>query len=309
MNLDINKLTDDYVVYLKIQKGLSDNTVNSYLTDMQKLLVYASDEGVALVDVTPPLLHQFLSSLHEIGIQPSSQARIVSGLKSLFKYMKIQGYIEKNPAQMLELPRLAHKLPSVLTIEQIDAIIDCIDMSSEQGQRNRAIIEVLYGSGLRVSELVELKISEISFEDEFILVHGKGDKERLVPLSPSAIDEINTYISETRSHQCVKRGSEDILFLNRRGAKLSRVMIFYIIRELAELAGIRCDISPHTLRHSFATHLLEGGANLRAIQQMLGHESITTTEIYIHLDRGFLRQEILQFHPRNIKRSRGNSPT
>ncbi|MFI3239152.1 MAG: site-specific tyrosine recombinase XerD [Bacteroidales bacterium] len=303
---EINKLIDEYIVYLKLQKGVSDNTIESYLADLRKLLFFISVEGVSVEDISEEHLHQFLASLHDLGIQPSSQARIISGVKSFFKYLKIEGFIDKNPARLLEQPRLGRKLPDTLSLEEIEQMIAAIDMSKEQGQRNRAIIEVLYGSGLRVSELVELKISDISFEDEFMLVHGKGEKERLVPLSPTAIEEIQTYRESYRNHQDVKRGSEDILFLNRRGAKLTRVMIFYIIRDLAYLVGIKKDISPHTLRHSFATHLLEGGANLRAIQTMLGHESITTTEIYVHLDRSFLRDEILQYHPRNIKKPRYN---
>lgn len=298
---EINKLIDEYIVYLKLQKGVSDNTVEGYLADLRKLLHFISVEGIEIKDICEEHLHQFLSTLHDLGIQPSSQARIISGVKSFFKYLKLEGFIDTNPARLLELPRLGRKLPSVLSLEEIERMIEAIDLSKEQGQRNRAIIEVLYGSGLRVSELVELKISDISFEEEYMLVHGKGEKERLVPLSPAAIEEIRIYREEYRNHQEVKRGSEDILFLNRRGGKLTRVMIFYIIRDLAELVGIKKDISPHTLRHSFATHLLEGGANLRAIQTMLGHESITTTEIYVHLDRSFLREEILKFHPRNIK--------
>ncbi len=294
-------MIDEYITYLKLQKGLSDNTINGYVTDLNKLLRFIQVEQVTLVDVQEEHLHQFLATLHDIGIQPSSQARIISGIKSFYKFMKIQGYVDKNPARLLEQPRLGRKLPAVLTIKEIDAMINEIDMSKEQGQRNRAIIEVLYGSGLRVSELVDLKISDISIDDEYMLVRGKGDKQRLVPLSPTAIKEIQEYCEQIRSHQVVKRGSEDTLFLNCRGSKLTRVMIFYIIRDLAASVGIRKDISPHTLRHSFATHLLEGGANLRAIQTMLGHESITTTEIYVHLDRTYLRDEILKYHPRNIK--------
>ena len=233
---------------------------------------------------------------------PASQARIVSGLKMFFKYLKMEGYIDKNPTLLLETPRLGRHLPTVLTVSEIDAMIDAIDMSKAEGQRNRAIIETLYGCGLRVSELVDLRISNIYANEGYVIVIGKGDKQRLVPISQVALDEIDKYMRDSRASVPVKRGCEDILFLNRRGNKLSRVMIFYIIRDLCEAAGIKKTVSPHTLRHSFATHLLEGGANLRAIQQMLGHESITTTEIYVHIDRTFLREEILHYHPRNCKK-------
>ena len=233
-----------------------------------------------------------------MGISSRSQARIISGIKSFFRFLKLENQIENNPTLLLESPRIGQKLPEVLSIEEIDNMISCIDLSSNEGQRNRAIIETLYGCGLRVSELINLEINKIFFEEEYIVVKGKGNKERLVPISTIAINEIKLYLDD-RSHLNIKPGEENILFLNRRGRRLTRVMIFYIIKQLAELAGIRKDISPHTLRHSFASHLLEGGANLRAIQQMLGHESIATTEIYIHIDRTRLRDEILTYHPRN----------
>ena len=226
----------------------------------------------------------------------------MSALKTFFKFLKAEGYIDKSPAELLETPRLGRHLPTVLSVEEIDSMIAAIDMSKAEGQRNRAIVETLYGCGLRVSELVDLKMSQVYAQEGFVVVTGKGDKQRIVPISPVALEEIARYIEEYRSFLTVKRGNEDVLFLNRRGSKLTRVMIFYIIKGLCEAAGIRKDISPHTLRHSFATHLLEGGANLRAIQQMLGHESITTTEIYVHIDRSMLREEILHYHPRNMKK-------
>ena len=216
-----------------------------------------------------------------------------------FKYLRTEGYIERNPAKLIETPQLGRHLPEVLTVDEIDAMIEAVDMSKPEGQRNRAIIETLYSCGLRVSELVNLRLSNVYAEEGYIVVIGKGDKQRLVPISDTALDEIAKYVEYTRSYLTIKHGDEDILFLNRRGGRLTRVMIFYIIKELCELAGIKKMVSPHTLRHSFATHLLEGGANLRAIQNMLGHESITTTEIYVHIDRSFLREEILLYHPRN----------
>ena len=283
-----------------MEKGLSVNTEQGYLDDVGKLLDYLHGEKV-LTDVTEDDLHNFVCCLQDIGMASRSQARIVSGIKTFFKFLKSDGVIKKSPAVMIATPRCGRTLPTVLTVEEIDRMIDVIDMSKPEGRRNRAIIETLYGCGLRVSELVDLQISRVYAEEGYIVVVGKGDKQRLVPISKVALEEIAKYMEEMRSNLTVKRGSEDVLFLNRRGGKLTRVMIFYIIKDLCERAGINKTISPHTLRHSFATHLLEGGANLRAIQQMLGHESITTTEIYVHIDRNMLREEILRFHPRNMK--------
>lgn len=296
---DIPAILDRFIMYLKLEKGLSQNTVESYNDDVNKLIGFIRASNIMLREVDENVLHEFVCTLRDIGIQPRSQSRIISGIKSFFKYLKLEGYIDNNPAKMLESPKLGRKLPVVLTVEEINRIISVIDVSKPEGQRNKAIIETLYGSGLRVSELVNLRLSRIYFEDEYMLIEGKGDKQRLVPVSENSLNEISTYIREYRSKLVIKKGNEDILFLNRRGSGMTRVMVFYIIKELCELAGIRKDVSPHTLRHSFATHLLEGGANLRAIQQMLGHESITTTEIYVHVDRSFLREEILRFHPRN----------
>jgi tyrosine recombinase xerD len=287
-----------FTAYLKLEKGLEDNTVSAYLNDVRKLSDFLSVEKISLRNVSDNSLHQFICTLQDIGIQVRSQARIISGVKSFFHYLELEGYIDKDPSFLLETPQLGRKLPEILSTEEIDTIENSFDLTKPEERRNKAIIEVMYSCGLRVSELVSLKISQIYFQEAYILVEGKGEKQRLVPLSQSAIKEIKSYLTD-RDSVPVKRGHEDFLFLNRRGTKLSRIMIFYIIRQQCELCGINKKVSPHTLRHSFATHLLEGGANLRAIQQMLGHESITTTEIYIHLDKSFIRQEILNHHPRN----------
>lgn len=289
-----------YSAYLLLERGLSENTRLGYMCDVEKLLSYLNDYNIDLNEVTLDTLHNFIADLHDLGISSRSQARIISGIKSFFRFLKLENKIDNNPASLLETPKVGRKLPEVLTVEEIDEMISFIDMSQNEGQRNRAIVETLYGCGLRVSELINLEINKVFLQEEYIVVKGKGSKERLVPISPVAIHEIKLYL-EDRKKLKIKPGEENILFLNRRGRRLTRVMIFYIIKELAKLAGIRKEISPHTLRHSFATHLLEGGANLRAIQQMLGHESIATTEIYIHIDRTRLREEILTYHPRNQK--------
>lgn len=266
---------------------------------MEHLLRFLDSAGIDIDRVTENNLEEFLATLHDLGISPRSQARIVSGIKSFFKFLKMEAIIDNDPTLLLPSPRLGRHLPEVLTLNEIDRMIASIDLSQPQGQRNRAIIEVLYGCGLRVSELINLKLSQIFENEEYIIVTGKGNKQRLVPISQEALMQIDLYIEQTRSNMVVMPGCDDILFLNRRGNKLSRVMIFYIIKQLCQMAGIKKTVSPHTLRHSFATHLLEGGANLRAIQQMLGHESIATTEIYVHIDRSTLRHEILTHHPRN----------
>ncbi len=287
-----------YEAYLLLERKVSANTIAAYMADVGKLINYISTEGKSLEQTDTATLRAFAAGLHDLGIGIRSQARIISGIKSFFRFLKIEGFIDKNPALLLEAPGMSRKLPEVLRIDEIDAMIAAIDMDKAEGQRNRAIIETLYSCGLRVSELVNMEISRIYFDEHYVIIHGKGDKERVVPISDKAIAEIKSYMAD-RSQLPVKPGEENILFLNRRGHRLTRVMIFYIIRQLAKDAGIRKEISPHTLRHSFATHLLEGGANLRAIQQMLGHEDISTTEIYIHIDRSRLRQEILAHHPRN----------
>ena len=296
---DIDDVMQRFDVYLSIERGLSGNTVEAYNDDVMKLLGYLQEEGRTPTDAVEDDFHSFLSGLHDIGISPRSQARIISGIKAFYKFLRLEGYIDNDPLELIEAPRLGRELPAVLTVEEIDAMIAAIDPALPEGLRNRAIIETLYGCGLRVSELINLRISQVYVKEEYIIVEGKGDKQRLVPISRVALNEIKKYMRSYRPKLKVKRGCNDLLFLNRRGGKLSRIMIFYIIKDLCQRADIHKNISPHTLRHSFATHLLEGGANLRAIQQMLGHESITTTEVYVHIDRSRLRQEILSHHPRN----------
>ena len=294
------QIIEQFNAYLSFEKGLSSNTIDGYDDDVEKLLRYLELSRKSLSDIVEADLHEFLAALHDVGIHPRSQARIISGIKSFFNFLRLEKWIEQDPSELIETPKLGMKLPDVLTVEEVDAMVNSIDLMAPEGQRNRAIIETLYGCGLRVSELVGLRISDLYFPDGYIMVEGKGGKQRLVPISESAIRVIRSYM-EDRASIAVKRGNENILFLNRRGSQLSRVMVFYIVKQACEQCGIKKKVSPHTLRHTFATHLLEGGANLRAIQQMLGHESITTTEIYTHLDRQFLRQEILQHHPRNKK--------
>lgn len=286
-----------YLTYLKLEKSLSKHSVDAYLSDLQKLTDYA--EGVEkLLMLTSADLEEFLCQLRDCGIHARSQARILSGIKSFYRFLIIDDYVQNDPTELVDAPKLGRHLPEVLSVEEIDHIIRCIDLSAKEGQRNKAMIETLYSCGLRVSELVTLKLSNCYFDEEYILVEGKGSKQRLVPISQKAIREIQYWMPD-RHVLDIKKGQEDFVFLNRRGSGLSRSMVFRIIQELAGLAGITKTISPHTFRHSFATHLLEGGANLRVIQQMLGHESIQTTEIYTHMDKSYLRDQILRFHPRN----------
>lgn len=289
-----------YHQYLKLEKSLSVNTLDAYQTDLEKLLRFLIIEEIDILAVTQDDLQRFAAGLHDIGIHPRSQARILSGIKSFFHFLVLAEYQETDPSELLEGPKIGLKLPEVLTVEEIDKIISCIDMDKKEGQRNRAILETLYSCGLRVSELCNLKVSDLYFEEGFIKVEGKGSKQRLVPISPRAIKEIKYWFID-RTHGKIKKGFEDYVFLARWGNGISRIMVFHLIKELAQKAGITKNISPHTFRHSFATHLLEGGANLRAIQCMLGHESIATTEIYTHIDRNMLRSEIIEHHPRNIK--------
>ena len=285
-----------YQQYLKLEKALSANTLDAYLTDLDKLLRFLKAENIDMLSVTLDDLQRFAAGLHDIG----SQARIMSGIKSFFHFLIMADYREDDPSELLEGPKIGFKLPEVLTVEEIDTIIATVDMSKKEAQRNRAILETLYSCGLRVSELCNLKLSELYFDEGFIKVEGKGSKQRLVPISPRAIKEIKYWLLD-RNLGKIKKGFEDYVFLARWGNSISRIMVFHLIKELAEKAGITKNISPHTFRHSFATHLLEGGANLRAIQCMLGHESIATTEIYTHIDRNMLRSEIIEHHPRNIK--------
>ena len=289
-----------YQQYLKLEKALSANTLDAYLTDLNKLLCFLKTENIDMLAVTLDDLQRFAAGLHDIGIHPRSQARILSGIKSFFHFLVMADYREDDPSELLEGPKIGFKLPEVLTVEEIDTIISTVDMSKKEGQRNRAILETLYSCGLRVSELCNLKLSELYFDEGFIKVEGKGSKQRLVPISPRAIKEIKYWLLD-RNLGKIKKGFEDYVFLARWGNSISRIMVFHLIKELAEKAGITKNISPHTFRHSFDTHLLEGGATLRAIQCMLGHESIATTEIYTHIDRNMLRSEIIEHHPRNIK--------
>lgn len=298
---DNQRLVKEYTAYLMAERGAGENTLTAYGDDVAKLVRWLDTASLSAVEVDVDRLRLFVGDLHDMGIAYRSQRRIISGIRSFFKFLKLEGYRPDNPASMLELPQKALHLPEVLTVDEIDAMVDAIDLSQPMGRRNRAIIEILYGCGLRVSELVNLEISRIYASEGFLLVTGKGNKERIVPMSETSLREIVLWMDD-RARLDIKRGEENILFLNRRGSRLTRSMIFHIVRQLAELAGIRKTISPHTLRHSFATHLLEGGANLRAIQQMLGHEDITTTEIYLHIDNSRLRREILDHHPRYSRR-------
>ncbi len=282
--------------HLTLERGLSGNTAAGYLTDAGHLITFAQTHGVEIEKVTHSDLIQLLCELHDMGITPSTQSRIIAGIRNFYKYLRLEGIIDYDPTELIESPRIGKHLPDVLTIEEIDAMVAALPPEKPETLRNHAIIETLYGSGLRVSELTGLKISRVNLKESWVLVDGKGNKQRMVPLSPPAVELIEEYL-DVRDRGPVKREGEDILFLNRRGAPLTRVMIFYVIRSAAEAAGITKTVSPHTLRHSFATHLLEGGANLRAIQEMLGHESIATTEIYLHLDRTRLRAELIEHHP------------
>jgi integrase/recombinase XerD len=290
-----------FVSYLKIEKGLAENSILAYQRDVLNLMDFAIKQRIEVEAIRVVHLKAFLTSINELGIGARSQARMISGIKQFFLFLILEDVIKNDPSELLEMPKIGKKLPEVLEIEEIDALIAAIDLSKNEGHRNRAMLETLYSCGLRVSELVNLRFSDLFFEEGFIRVIGKGNKERLVPVSPSVEKEIGIYNDFIRRHQHIQPGNENVVFLNRRGAKLTRVMIFTIIKNLANEVGLQKNISPHTFRHSFATHLLEGGANLRAIQEMLGHESITTTEIYTHLDQRFIREAIISYHPRNIK--------
>ena len=294
-----NRYIKDFVSYLKIEKGLAENSILAYQNDVQKLADFATENNIPAEAISYKNLQEFITILYDLGLSARSQARIISGIKQFYSFLLLENTIREDPSELLEQPKVGMKLPEILHIEEIDALIAAVDVSKKQGHRNRAILETLYSCGLRVSELVSLRFSDLYFEEGFIRVIGKGNKERLVPVSPSVEKEIKLYSEHVRRHQEIVNGDENIVFLNRRGAKLTRVMIFTIIKDLANTIGLKKNISPHTFRHSFATHLIDGGANLRAIQEMLGHESITTTEIYTHLDQRFLRDAILSYHPRN----------
>jgi len=299
--LDWHSAIKGFRAYLKLERSLSENSVEAYTRDIEKLYQYAEIQPVKLKPDAVDLNHlrQFIVWVVELGMLPASQARILSGIKAFYKYLLMEDLIKSDPSELLESPKIQRKLPDTLSIHEINKLIDAIDLSKPEGARNKAILEVLYGCGLRVSELTELKLSNLYLDIEFIKVTGKGNKERLVPIGGPAVKALKIWIEHVRVHIAIKKGEEDLVFLNRRGTRLSRVYIFMVIKQLAELAGISKTISPHTFRHSFATHLVEGGADLRAVQEMLGHESITTTEIYTHLDREYLKGTIIQFHPRS----------
>jgi integrase/recombinase XerD len=287
--------------FLALEKSLSKNSIDAYLHDVEKLIQFLESKKYTLSPKEIELHHlqAFLKWVNELGMSARSQARMISGIKGFYKYLLLENILNVDPTALLEAPTLGRKLPDTLSVEDINQIINGIDLSLPEGQRNKAMLETLYSCGLRVSELVNLKISNLFFNDEFIKVTGKGDKERLVPIGSIAIQQINIYKNEIRCHLHIKKDQEDFLFLNRRGAKLTRVMVFTIIKQLAVKVALKKHISPHTFRHSFASHLIDGGADLRAVQEMLGHESITTTEIYTHLDREYLRESIIRFHPRS----------
>ena len=289
----------EFKYYLKVERSLADNSVNAYIRDIRKLADFSSKIKVNELNISVNEIREFITDLNSKNISARSQARIISGVKAFFKYLIIEDYITNDPTMLIENPKIGLKLPEVLSVGEIELIISSTDLSSKQGERNRAILETLYSCGLRVTELINLKISNINFKEGYIKVIGKGDKERLTPIGSNALKYISIYFNEVRIHQKISKNHEDFVFLNNRGSKLSRVMIFTLINRIVDKVGIKKKVSPHTFRHSFATHLIEGGADLRAVQEMLGHESITTTEIYTHLDRDYLRSNIMQFHPRS----------
>lgn len=302
-NKSVNKVNADiigkYRRYMKLERNYSENTLDAYMSDLQKLLDYVGSEGLHVLDVKLDDLRNFVAALVDIGISARSQSRILSGVRTFYTFLILDGYIEDDPTELLEWPKIGEHLPEVLSVDEVDRLEQACDLSKWEGQRNRTIIEVLFSCGLRVSELINLRLSDLFLDEKFIRVMGKGKKERLVPISESAVKELQYWFMD-RNLMKIKPGEEDFVFLNRRGGHLTRMMIFTIVRRLAEAAGIEKTISPHTLRHSFATALLEGGANLRAIQDMLGHERISTTQIYTHIDMHTLREEILEHHPRNL---------
>ncbi len=297
-------MTTDYVKvyrhYLLLEKGLSANSIEAYLTDLQKLLDFAESKNLSIETMRASDLEEFLADLYDQGLSARSTARVISGIKSFFGFMVLNKYRQDNPSELLESPKIGLKLPVVLSVEEIDSLLSVIDVSTAEGTRNYAIIEVLYSCGLRVSELTRLRFTELYLEEGFIRVEGKGSKQRLVPISDTAIQKIRNWLPY-RSEINVRKGHEEFVFVSSRGTAISRVTVFYYVKQYAQAAGIQKEISPHVFRHSFATHLLERGANIRVIQEMLGHEKITTTEIYTHIDRHFLRQEIIEHHPRNKK--------
>ena len=295
----------DFKYYLQVEKSLSINSVTSYEDDITKLMIFIemAYPSKKPADVTLQDLQAFLKYISEFNFTETTQSRIISGIKHFYKFLILENYIQINPAELLETPRINRKLPVFLSVEEIDLILSFIDRSTSEGERNIAMLETLYSCGLRVSELISLKLTNLHFEEGFISVIGKGNKERLIPIVKSALKLIQNYVTNHRNHIAIKKNSEDMIFLSKRGTPITRQMVFYILKDLAEKGGIKKKLSPHTFRHSFATHLVEGGADLRAVQEMLGHESITTTEIYTHLDQYFLRENILSFHPRNRQKN------
>ncbi len=291
----------DFKYYLLSEKSLSKNTIEAYNTDIFKLLKFIDKEYPKKKpeNVTTKQLQHFLKYIADFNFTETTQSRIVSGVKHFFKFLILENYIQLNPAELIETPRIKRKLPVYLSVEEIDLMLSLIDRGTDEGERNIAMLETMYSCGLRVSELISLKISDTFFTDGFLKIIGKGDKQRLVPIGNNAIKLINNYIDHTRIHIKIKKNNNDFIFLSKRGSPISRQMVFYVLKDLGNLAGFKKVLSPHTFRHSFATHLVEGGADLRAVQEMLGHESITTTEIYTHLDQHFLRENILSYHPRN----------
>tara|TARA_B100000927_G_scaffold216145_1_gene176395 strand:- start:119 stop:1012 length:894 start_codon:yes stop_codon:yes gene_type:complete len=290
---------DEFKYYLRVERSLSENSIVAYIRDVNKLRSFSENKNISEIKVTKNDIVEFINQIKEEGISARSQARVISSLKSFYKYLAIEDLIDINPVELIESPKIGLKLPDTLSLIEIDKLISAIDLSSKHGERNRAILEMLYSCGLRVSELVNLKLSNVNFKNSYLKVIGKGHKERLAPIGSKALKYLMIYINEIRNHQTIEKENEDFVFINNRGTKLSRVMIFLIIQKLKQKIGLNKKIGPHTFRHSFATHLIEGGANLRAVQEMLGHESITTTEIYTHLDNDYLRSNIIEFHPRN----------
>jgi integrase/recombinase XerD len=291
----------EFRIYLRLERGLSENSVEAYLNDVGKLIQYYElfEEEITVKNINIDDLKNFVSWLNGLGMLPNTQARVISGLKSYFNYLILEDLLDEDPSSLLESPKLNRKLPDVLNVEEINALISAVDSSKPEGMRNKAILEMLYGCGLRVTELVSLKISDLNVASEYIKVIGKGNKERIIPIGQTALKFIHIYLTEIRVHLDIKKGNEDFIYLNKSGTRLSRISVFNMIKALAQKTGLDKVISPHTFRHSFATHLIEGGADLRAVQEMLGHSSITTTEIYTHLDREYLQGIVKQFHPRN----------
>ena len=299
--MELDKSIKDFKSYLKIERSLSINSVDAYIRDINKFGEYIKTNNISVLKTNLENIRGFINEINKIGISARSQARFISSIKSFYKFLLIEGYISNSPAELLASPKIGVKIPTVLSIDEVNKLIKSIDLSSKHGERNRAIIETIYACGLRVTELINLKISNIFFKDNFLKIIGKGNKERLCPIADKTLNYLKIYIDEIRNHSIIKEKDSDIVFLNNRGSKLSRVMIFLLLKKYAEIAGIKKNISPHTLRHSFATHLIDGGADLRAIQEMLGHQSITTTEIYTHLDKEYLRSNIISYHPRSNK--------